>query len=88
MIVMCGKTWKLKGLWHKKEDATKYGYDFWYQYRDNVLISTEWGSPLAWWKGLDPERVKEGQDSLKNEWNSYAIHRPFTPGFFVRPAQR
>ena len=65
MIVMCGKTWKLKGLWHKKEEATKYGYDFWYQYRDNVLISTEWGSPLAWWKGLDPSRVKEGQDNLK-----------------------
>lgn len=61
MIVMCGKTWKLKGLWHKPEDAVKYGYDFWYQYHHNVLISTEWGSPNAWWKGLDPSRVKQGE---------------------------
>jgi len=69
MIVMCGKTWKLKGLWHKPEDAVKYGYDFWYQYHHNVLISTEWGSPNAWWKGLDPSRVKQDYGSDMHVWN-------------------
>lgn len=61
LIVLDGKTWKLKGLWHKPEDARQYGYDFWYQYKFNTLISTEWGNPSCWWKGFDPAQAKTGE---------------------------
>jgi len=35
----------------------RYGYDFWYQPRCNVMISSEWGSPNAFKKGFDPSQV-------------------------------
>lgn len=57
-VLLDGKTWKLKGVWGDKN--VKYGYDFWYQYRDNTLISTEWGKPSTWWKGFDPSLLKSG----------------------------
>ena len=39
---------QVKGLWSDTE--TKYGYDFWYQPRHNVMVSSEWGAPSAFSK--------------------------------------
>ena len=39
---------QVKGKW--STDDTKYGYDFWYQPRHNVMVSTEWGAPSAFVK--------------------------------------
>lgn len=38
----------IKGTW-TKEDAP-FGYDFWYQPRLNVMLSTAWGAPKAFTK--------------------------------------
>ena len=35
-------------------------YDFWYQPYHNVMISTEWGHPKCFFKGLDLADVKNG----------------------------
>ena len=35
--------WQVKGRW--SEEETTFGYDFWYQPRHNVMISSEWGTP-------------------------------------------
>ncbi len=35
----------VKGRW---DTLTKYGYDFWYQPRHNVMISSEFGEPNAY----------------------------------------
>ena len=48
------------GNWEKPGDATAFGYDFWYQPRHNVMISTEWGAPKALANGFDIQHVKEG----------------------------
>src|SRR6218665_1697684 len=37
------------------------GYDFWYQPRHNVMISTEWGAPWAIKTGFNPEHVAQGK---------------------------
>lgn len=39
---------QVKGRW--TEEETKFGYDFWYQPRHNVMISSEWGTPNAFSK--------------------------------------
>ena len=39
---------QVKGKW--SADDTKYGYDFWYQPRHNIMVSTEWGAPSAFVK--------------------------------------
>jgi len=40
------------------------GYDFWYQPRHNVLISTEWGIPKCLGYGFDPNDLKKGETTL------------------------
>ncbi|KAL4515239.1 hypothetical protein Ndes2526B_g09559 [Nannochloris sp. 'desiccata'] len=35
-----------------------YGYDYWYQPRLNVMISTGWGAPKAFTKGFNPAEVE------------------------------
>jgi hypothetical protein len=43
---------QVKGTWNDKDSTSnpQYGYDFWYQPRHNVLISSEWGAPKAFSK--------------------------------------
>ena len=44
----------VKGTYGKSEkDAAPFGYDYWYQPYHNVMISTEWGHPRCFTKGLD-----------------------------------
>ena len=39
---------QVKGTW--TETTTEYGYDFWYQPRHNVMVSSQWGDPLEFTK--------------------------------------
>ena len=55
-----GSSWQVKGAWNSPEDDRKFGYDFWYQYKFNTLISTEYGSPCCFWKGFNPAEVPTG----------------------------
>lgn len=43
---------QVKGTWG--EDALDYGYDYWYQPRVDVLVSTQWGSPKEFFKVFSP----------------------------------
>ena len=59
-MLIDGKDFTLKGNWETCEPAP-FGYDFWYQPRHNVMISTEWGD---WWAiktGFHPEHVDKGK---------------------------
>ena len=56
-VVLDGQTWKVKGCWEKGGDTLPFGYDFWYQYKFNILISTEFGCPQAWWKCFNPAEI-------------------------------
>ena len=39
-------------------DRTDVRYDFWYQPYHNVMVSTEWGHPKSFFKGLDMADVE------------------------------
>lgn len=56
-----GASLKVKGTWEKEGDETRFGYDFWYQPRHNVMISSEWGEPDCFLKGFNPADVAEGR---------------------------
>ena len=43
---------QVKGKWSDTE--TEYGYDFWYQPRHNVMVSSQWGAPAAFSKARLP----------------------------------
>jgi methanethiol oxidase len=59
-ILLDAKEWKLKENWEKDGKPAPMGYDFWYQPRHNVMISTEWGAPWAIKSGFNPEHVAQG----------------------------
>lgn len=60
-ILLDGKTFEVVGNWEHPGEAAAFGYDFWYQPRHNVMISTEWGAPKALANGFDPAHVAEGE---------------------------
>ncbi|NXM35562.1 SBP1A oxidase, partial [Oxyruncus cristatus] len=59
-ILLDGKTFEVKGNWEKGEKIPSLGYDFWYQPRHNVLLSTEWGAPKVLRDGFNPADVEKG----------------------------
>ena len=58
--VIDAETFEVKGRWQNGGDEPRLGYDFWYQPRKNVLVSTEFGEPTAYEKGFDPADVEAG----------------------------
>ncbi|KAM6967973.1 methanethiol oxidase [Aplochiton taeniatus] len=59
-VLLDGETFEVTGTWEQPGDAAPFGYDFWYQPRHNVMVSTEWGAPKALAEGFNPQHVKEG----------------------------
>uniref|UniRef100_G3NFU3 Methanethiol oxidase n=1 Tax=Gasterosteus aculeatus TaxID=69293 RepID=G3NFU3_GASAC len=59
-VLLDGETFEVVGNWEHPGEAAPFGYDFWYQPRHNVMISTEWGAPKALANGFNPNHVKAG----------------------------
>src|ERR687891_15410 len=55
------RTFEVKGRWENGGPQPKLNYDFWYQPRKNVLISSEFGEPNAYESGFDIEDVGAGR---------------------------
>ncbi|XP_077176302.1 methanethiol oxidase-like [Paroedura picta] len=55
------ETFELKGTWERPTQATPMGYDFWYQPRHNVMISTELGVPKFFVNGFNPADLGKGR---------------------------
>ncbi|XP_040267827.1 methanethiol oxidase-like [Bufo bufo] len=59
-VLLDGETFKVKGNWEAEGQAAPFGYDFWYQPRHNVMISTGWGTPKFICDGFKIEDVAAG----------------------------
>lgn len=60
-MLLDGETFEVKGTWEKPGGAAPLGYDFWYQPRHNVMISTEWAAPKVLREGFNPADVEAGE---------------------------
>lgn len=49
------------GRWENDLGSIQYSYDFWYQPRHNMMISTEWASPNTFMPGFDLDDVARGK---------------------------
>lgn len=54
-LLLDGDTFDPKGLW--SSDLLSFGYDFWYQPRHNIMVSSEFGAPSAFKEGFNPAQV-------------------------------
>ncbi|XP_051497263.1 methanethiol oxidase-like isoform X2 [Apus apus] len=69
-VVLDGKTFELKGNWENGCEVPPTGYDFWYQPRHNVLMSTGGVVPKIAFRGFCPEDFKKGVFGRRlNVWN-------------------
>ncbi|KAK7791704.1 hypothetical protein R5R35_000279 [Gryllus longicercus] len=68
-ILIDAETLEVKGLWGKK--SAKFGYDFWYQPKFDVMISTEWAAPKSFRNGFNPadSQNPEIYGSSLNVWS-------------------
>ena len=55
--VLDARTFELKGRWENGGELPPLNYDFWYQPRKDVLVSSEFGEPNAYEPGFDIEDV-------------------------------
>jgi selenium-binding protein 1 len=68
--VLDARTFELKGRWESGGERPPRNYDFWYQPRKNVLVSSEFGEPNAYEKGFDLDDVTAGRYGRRlHFWN-------------------
>jgi selenium-binding protein 1 len=68
--VLDARTFEVKGRWEDGGGTPPFNYDFWYQPRQNALVSSEFGAPKAYEKGFDPDDVSAGHyGSRIHFWN-------------------
>ncbi|MBI1385522.1 MAG: selenium-binding protein [Rhizobiales bacterium] len=49
------------GRWENGIEGMKYNYDFWYQPRHNMMVSSEWAAPKTFMPGFDLDDVSKGK---------------------------
>jgi len=68
--VLDARTFEVKGRWENGGPHPQLNYDFWYQPRQNVLASSEFGEPRAYEPGFDLDDVGAGRyGSRLHFWN-------------------
>jgi methanethiol oxidase len=60
-FLLLDDTFDVVGRWEKNAEGMKYNYDFWYQPKHKVMVSSEWGAPNTFIKGFNPDDVKAGK---------------------------
>lgn len=58
-MLLDGITFEPIKCWNKQ--SVPFGYDFWYQPRHDILVSTEWGSPDAFRNGFQMEDIQSNK---------------------------
>eukprot|EP00210_Caulerpa_lentillifera_P003393 g3237.t1 len=67
-FVLLDEKFEIKGVW-SSDHSTPFGYDFWYQPRHNIMVSTEYGRPKSFLKCFDPSEVENHYGSSLHFWN-------------------
>ena len=55
------RDFSIAGRWEREPDGLELMYDFWYQPRQNTLVSSEWAAPNTFLDGFDPADVAAGR---------------------------
>jgi methanethiol oxidase len=59
--VLDARTFEVKGRWENGGPHPDLNYDFWYQPRQDMMVSSEFGAPNAYEGGFNPADVGEGR---------------------------
>ena len=59
--VLDARDFSILERWEREKNGQEFMYDFWYQPRQNTLVSSEWGAPNTFQGGFDPADVAAGK---------------------------
>ncbi len=59
-FLLLDEAFDILGRWEERVEGMHYNYDFWYQPRHNVMVSSEWGAPKTFFPGFDLNDVAAG----------------------------
>ena len=85
------KDFEIVGRWENDVKGMNFSYDFWYQPRHNIMVSTEWGAPKTFIPGFNLDDVaknnygkrKVSDKSVGKDLNAYKnICSPLEMGDF------
>ena len=80
-FLLLDQDFEIDGRWDNSPDGMKFNYDFWYQPRQNVMVSSEWAAPNTVKPGFKLEDVKAGKYGHRLQfwdWERSASPRPST----------
>jgi selenium-binding protein 1 len=60
-FMLLNEDFEVEGAWAADSKGMHYNYDFWYQPKHNVMVSSEWGAPNTIRPGFKLEDVKAGK---------------------------
>jgi selenium-binding protein 1 len=60
-FLLVDQDFQLVGRWEPPASGMQFNYDFWYQPRRNVMISSEWAAPNTFRGGFDLKDVEAGK---------------------------
>jgi methanethiol oxidase len=60
-FLLLDQDFKIAGRWEKMLGDMRFNYDFWYQPRHNVMVSSEWAAPKTVRPGFNLDDVKAGR---------------------------
>ncbi len=60
-FLLLDQEFEIKGSWANDRSGMEYNYDFWYQPRHNVMVSSEWAAPNTVQKGFNLDDVAAGK---------------------------
>ncbi|HVA50111.1 MAG TPA: selenium-binding family protein [Pirellulales bacterium] len=60
-FLLLDQDFDIAGRWEQPSAAMKFNYDFWYQPRQNVMVTSEWAAPKTFQAGFKLDDVKQGK---------------------------
>ncbi|KAI8468542.1 MAG: selenium binding protein [Monoraphidium minutum] len=66
-VLLDSASLEVVGTWAATE--TPFQYDFWYQPHYDIMVSSEFGAPRAFFKGFDPSKVASDYGSKLYVWS-------------------
>jgi selenium-binding protein 1 len=82
-FLLLDQKFEIAGHWERKTGGMKFNYDFWYQPRHNVMVSSEWAAPKTVRPGFKVEDVqagKYGQQIHFWDWEAREIYQTVDMG--------
>ncbi len=59
--LLLDEQFNVAGRWEQNTNGMSYNYDFWYQPRHNVMVTSEWAAPNTFYPGFKLEDVSAGK---------------------------